>query len=471
MDHSHEDIADEGSGLQEAFENRAVNKPNRVALFVGSDITSHIALNRLIPQMLENGFEPVVYLPVHKPSKKPEAQYPEVQNFAFYERGVTNKCIYPLIEQSETPLMTKDGKPIPGLNYSPKQLGALYDIEVTDVENVNDPDFIETKIKQDDRLAGAVSIRCYQIFKNDIIQAVQDKKWFGARKEKTIGGFFWNAHPGRLPAYQGVFTPLHVMARAKEKFAWSFHEIIYDSNDEHKGIDQGPLIGSDYFHKPIDYKKPVINLYLDFAVPVADQLMNNINTLSESGTVAKVSQKDAVNGEKPTYFSYPSREFFDDVWSQVHLTLQQKFEEGKFNPPSGFSNEAPPKLVDENEMLAFYVSSFGMKDIAAIESLSNIDDGTKMRLKKLHNKLVDVVDDCIKDWEKAKASTLIVSEADNNVVASGVQPKRDENNLHTRFNNDGGNDPVMKLTSGGPLTKVAGNDNGDISSESFVIFK
>ena len=123
----------------------------KIALFVGSDISSHLLINWLIPQFQSLEIDPVVYFPT---TKKRKNNLPtEVQKLAFYERLLLKETIYQFLDNAAA----GDNKVL-----SPNQLKTVYGIECEPVQNINDAAFIQKLL--DIGVMGGISLRCYQKF-------------------------------------------------------------------------------------------------------------------------------------------------------------------------------------------------------------------------------------------------------------------------------------------------------------------
>lgn len=253
-----------------AFNN--VKKPNqpKIALFVGSDISSQLLLNELVPAMNNSGYEPVIFLPRHKPSAKIPPQ--DLQDLAFYERRMTNEVIYPFMNAAGIQ---------PGTQcHTPEQLAKVYNIRVEELDNINDPDFIRSLI-DDEMLQGGVSIRCYQKFMPEIIGVFEEK------------GFLWNLHPGILPEYQGVMTLIRAMANRESSTSYTLHAI--DTK-----WDGGPVL--DVRPQPLALDKPMLSNYCDLAPSGVPIIIENIDRFF-SGTIQDGLPQDPA---KTQYYTFPT---------------------------------------------------------------------------------------------------------------------------------------------------------------------
>jgi methionyl-tRNA formyltransferase len=82
-------------------------------------------------------------------------------------------------------------------------------IEVKEVLDINASSFVEELAVNN--VKGGISIRCYQMFKSDIIAHFNDNK----------GGFLWNLHPGIFPQYRGVMTLIRAMNNGEKQTSYS----------------------------------------------------------------------------------------------------------------------------------------------------------------------------------------------------------------------------------------------------------
>lgn len=327
-----------------------------IGLFIGNDITSLVIANKLIPQIVKAGYKPTIFLPEHRFSNKPEAAQLELQDLSFYERYLP-ELLKAVIEQMPASIQA-DGKPHSDTLYTLKQLGALYEVPVVPVENVNDPEFVKS-IQENPNMVGGVSIRCYQIWKNPLIDAFTSKR-FKANPEadNNISGFAWNAHPGKLPEFRGLFTPLQAMASLQSTFGWTLHEIIYDAEHPHKGIDAGPVIHVE--KKAIEYDMPAIDLYTTFGPAVSGMIFSQLEEKMDTGTVQTVSQNQHRSADLAQYYSHPTPEFFEQDWSTV-FTRKASNDTGKTYPPT---------IVIPEAMAAWYTELFTTKNDVRAQAIT-----------------------------------------------------------------------------------------------------
>jgi hypothetical protein len=284
------------------FEEARKHKPRKIALFIGSDISSQMLVNRLVPAMQSAGYEPAIYLPRHKPTNKIPPQ--DLQDLAFYERRMTNEFIYPFLNAEG---------PQPGAWYfTPEQLAKAYNISVREIDSINDPDFI-ANLANDGSLSGAISIRCYQKFGPEIIGMFEEK------------GFLWNLHPGILPYYRGVMTLIRAMANGETQTSYSLHVID-------RKWDAGPLL--DIRPQSLRSNKSMLSNYCDLAPSGVPIIIENMDKFFAGCLQAEIPQSLETAG----YYTFPTPQ---------ELT--------------GYNGRGL-KLVDPEEMAKIYMDLFSSRD-------------------------------------------------------------------------------------------------------------
>ena len=296
-------------------------KTYQIGLFMGSDISSHLLMNKLIPELKAQGHTPHVYLVLHKPSIKPAL--PEIARLAFYERGILNNDIYPLLDENN----------INAPNISPKSLAKEYGIEVQEITNINAQVFVQEL--KDKNIQGGISIRCYQKFKDDIIEH------FNANQ----GGFLWNLHPGILPQYRGVMTLIRAMANNEKQTSYSLHAI--DAN-----WDAGALI--DVRPQELNITKAMLTSYCDLSSSGLPIILENLTKLSQELELTNMPQ----NSEQAQYYSFPTQKDLDN-YKEKGLSLvspkdMQKIYKDAFYPNNSEIDNQVEAIIKkyEDEYLA-----------------------------------------------------------------------------------------------------------------------
>ncbi|MFH8788426.1 formyltransferase family protein [Streptomyces roseoverticillatus] len=179
----------------------------QVAFFVGSDVTSHLAVNAAVRSLATEDVGIHLFHTVQKPNP---AAPRERRDLFFVEHQLTNDVLYPHLDAAavaEGPYYTPDAL----ARMDPKR------ITVQRLDNVNSPDTIQELRRRGITLG--FSVRCYQKFGADIIQ------YFSAAAGHSA---LLNLHPGVLPAYRGVLTYARAMANSDAHAGFTLHHINAD---------------------------------------------------------------------------------------------------------------------------------------------------------------------------------------------------------------------------------------------------
>ncbi len=243
----------------------ATDRKLTVAFIVGSDVTAHSIVNRITPALLAQGHTTHLVYTRGAPKKSaPQA----LRQLFFVEHTLLQEHAYPFID--------RHGKPSPSHPNSPEGWRALGTdlVQVHEVADVNDPDFVDSL--DDLRLDLAVSVRCYQRFREPIIERL------GGR---DAGSALLNLHPGLLPEYRGVMTSLRSMQDGAAETGFSLHHVEPE-------FDTGRVVARTVC--PLDYSLSVLeNMALNYR-SAADLIFGVIYELSRADELAASDQDDSV---------------------------------------------------------------------------------------------------------------------------------------------------------------------------------
>ncbi|MGH1404297.1 MAG: hypothetical protein ACRBDL_08635 [Alphaproteobacteria bacterium] len=292
---------------QSAHSTKLANDTPKIVLFAGNNGTGHALLNKLLPEIRSTGLEPVVYLT--KGTDSPKAQLQKIADFSFFETGILEN-IYDFLENSYQ-LQDKKSKAQKSRFYSPNQLADIHNCQITEIDDLNDPQFIKA-LATDKAIEGYISLKNYQLFSPETIDVLK-----GAEQ------FLWNMHTGELPKYRGVFIPVRVRQENELEYGWSLHEI-----DTH--IDTGPIIDSRTTF--LEEDTTILDAYYDMVNKGADMIMDNIKFIVKNTPRPPIPQDHS----KARYFSFPTEQDFESLEA--------------LNPPV--------KLYDINNIRERYVNMF-----------------------------------------------------------------------------------------------------------------
>lgn len=326
-----------------------------VAIFVGKDVTAHLVLNSVVRDLHKMGYTPVIFFPEGRATAKADKK--DLNDFAFFEKTLLHKIIYPFQnEQGFNKTSVLDNR-VPSV--SPAFLAAAFALSPPEVvPNVNDPAFIE-KIRRDQAIVAGLSIRCFQIFKPEIISTFEEK------------GIFLNLHPGVLPHYRGVLSTARAMVKEADhiqgaeasinerRYGWTLHRID-------QGIDTGNIVSLSDLR--VNSSKTAWKLNIEMAQNGANLVQTAFQQLLR-GTVLQGYPQDPSKGQ---YYTYPTDEELKSWKDKIRLfdpaevatvlvdhfaskakhqratlteALEKAIREGGFNPYPSLDGQTPIQPV------------------------------------------------------------------------------------------------------------------------------
>jgi len=241
----------------------------KVGIFYSDGLIGNITLNKVVPQMIEAGIEPVLFRSRGPNIKR--ASIPELKALSFLETDLLKLVVEPTLSSFSY---------AENIFFTTPQLIINYNLEHHDVLDVNAPEFIRY-INYSKDLTGAISIRFYPKFKFEIINALNKK------------GFLWNLHTGLLPKYKGVFIPYRAIENREKYFGWTLHEVASE-------IDTGDIIATDKL--PLIKNQPVLNTYLDMTEKGSAMVMGALLFYKSRKTIPAKKQDVDID----SYFTYPT---------------------------------------------------------------------------------------------------------------------------------------------------------------------
>lgn len=270
----------------------------QVIFFVGQDVTAHLIMNSVVKDMLAKGvYEPVLYFPKNTYSAR--ADIAPLREFAFYDKILLNETVYPFINKNPSDLSD---------NLSPQQFAKKHGLHVENVDDVNNPDFV-AHIQSNDNIACALSIRCTQLFRKEITEAV------------TKSAPFMNLHSGLLPDYRGVMPTIRRMfdiysgAVNETDYGMTLHKVDYFNPDAlHKGIDTGKIIEVKSIELNLNHSGYMANVGLVDAG--AEALINVLSQIENNYTLRGYPQ----NNDKSAYYTFPTQSELEE-WKGAGLVL------------------------------------------------------------------------------------------------------------------------------------------------------
>lgn len=251
------------------------DRPLRVAFFLGSDITSHLIVNRLIPILRSTDISVVLFLTRACPNnKRPRT----LQQLLFLEHTLLQEYAYPYVDLHGTPSTHRPNSPTGWQFIDP------HGVYVQHVSDVNDTGFVASLPGM--QIDAAISVRCYQKFGLPILDAL------GGPNTESV---FVNLHPGLLPEFRGVNTFLRAMQENRDYTGFTLHHLRPE-------WDSGAVIGQVRF--PLSYTRSVLENMLTHAADAASLLLDFLRNIA----LHRANRAHPQDSDGARYFSYPSEE-------------------------------------------------------------------------------------------------------------------------------------------------------------------
>ena len=230
----------------------------RLILCVKRDLHGCIFLNRLMPRLADHP----TWILLSDKARTAESQIPELARLAYLERVLPIDRLFPLI----------DSAPAGGVGEwaTFAGLAARYATRCEVVEDINSPAMLS-------RLAAyapdlIVSARFSHIFAPAAI---------GVARHGVV-----NIHPGELPAYAGLFSPLRTVAEGGQELVCCLHRVD-------AGVDSGPIIALARlpYQRELGLLAQIAELYPLAITPLLDLLARLANGEAVAGEVQDRSRR------------------------------------------------------------------------------------------------------------------------------------------------------------------------------------
>ena len=239
----------------------------RITFLVNRDIASCIALNRLVPALLEHQLTIGLSASVGRVGKL----LPGLKTLKFFEQELFNDLLFPLIDGCH---------PAPSAEL--KTFEALSHLAGTEIQEFN-------------AINAGVDLKNFKELFPDLVISIR----YGVILKDAVIGIpkygVLNLHSGLLPAYKGIMATFRAMLNGDTQIGSTLHYV----NDH--TIDTGPIVGSTSFpvQKDRSYLWHVLQLY----EAGCEKLVEAVNTIAAGNELNCVPQSAAGN-----YYSYPTEE-------------------------------------------------------------------------------------------------------------------------------------------------------------------
>lgn len=244
----------------------------KIALFVCDDVVGVLMANKIIKDALDMGIEPIIITTGNKRNRQFKVPTPPL--VSKFNVEVLRDIIVPHLESNPH-------SQNPNLTY--RQLAQRHELDYIEIDNVNDPSFVQS-IRDNDDIIGGVSARFLQVFEKDIIDAFREK------------GFLWNLHSGLLPQYKGLLTPYRAIDNGETSYGLTLHETACR-------IDEGRVVALGQL--PLDKSKPIMDLYLDSVDKGVEMVSHALSLIVQGQDIEARVQKPS-----PDYYTNPTAQEF-----------------------------------------------------------------------------------------------------------------------------------------------------------------
>jgi hypothetical protein len=234
----------------------------RTALFVGTDVHSHIVAKHILEHRPSADFQVDLYFPHRRSARtSPDA---ELVRYIQVEQDILHHCLYGRHMSGQA-----DHDP-----FAPVAafFGDRYQVSATGVADINAPQFVRELGQQ--AYDAAVSIRCYQRFGSGLIDL------FANAGDQ---GRLLNLHPGNLPQYRGVMSYFHQLTNGDLEGLYTLHLI-------EPGWDTGPIIARD--RAQLDPSVSVLTNYCRAASRGAGLVLDSLKVAAGGGLLLGTPQHE-----------------------------------------------------------------------------------------------------------------------------------------------------------------------------------
>lgn len=270
----------------------------QVLFFVGEDVAAHLIMNRVVNDMNAKGeYEPVLFFAKNAASSA--ANLPQLREFSFFEKRLLNDTVYPFLNKNPS-----SSQPI----LTPQQIHDDHGFHVEYLADINDPAFV-AKIAENENIACAFSIRCTQLFRKDLVEAI--------KKNAPL----LNLHSGLLPDYRGVMTTMRRMfdiATGKadgQDYGCTLHKVDpFDRNAIDKGIDTGKIL--DVKSIQLNPTHSLFQAHVGLVEAASEALIGALDQIGHGYTLRGYPQ----NNEQSKYFTFPTPDELRE-WKEAGIVL------------------------------------------------------------------------------------------------------------------------------------------------------
>ncbi|TQV99044.1 pyridine nucleotide-disulfide oxidoreductase family protein [Cordyceps javanica] len=281
-------VAAHASRIAKSLTLEPFSSPLHIAIFVGGDLVSHLMASKLVPELVQAGHVPYLFLPSSAPQpKKQSATFSQFPEFAFFENELLQDHVIPYFKDKSA----EDAK-----NPTVRQLASKYGILVQQLPTSSDKLLLDMMSKH--HIDVGLSLISAEVSTTSLLG------YF------TNGKKFLHLHSENMASYRGVMSA----ARAKSKES----HFIYSLREMRHGTNSHVL---DTRKREIDYSKSTLSCMNDVYTLGIDMAMSAIGKISRGedlGTVSPIVETDGM-------LQRPSREELDEYAASIIQILVDSF--------------------------------------------------------------------------------------------------------------------------------------------------
>ncbi|KAJ2983512.1 hypothetical protein NQ176_g629 [Zarea fungicola] len=280
-------VAAHASRIAKSLTADPLPKSLHVGIFVGKDLVSHLMASKLVPQLIQGGHVPYIFMvPSELNRKGAQSDLPEL---AFFEKELLQEHVIPYF---------KDKNPDDAKNMTVRQMASKYGLLVQQLNNMNDPSFTDTLHSH--FIDVGLSLIPTQSFDADLVS------YFSGEKKLL------SLHSENLSSYRGVMSAVRARKQNESHFIYTLRE-----------VDQCDILGKiiDLRKHAIDYSSPAFSYMNDVYALGVDMAVDAIGKVARGQDLGAVNSHDPLN----SVAKYSSQKELDEYAASIVQILVDSF--------------------------------------------------------------------------------------------------------------------------------------------------
>ncbi|OAR01180.1 hypothetical protein LLEC1_03861, partial [Akanthomyces lecanii] len=283
-------VAAHASRIAKSLTSEPFSSHLHTAIFVGGDLVSHLMASKLVPELIQAGHVPYLFLASSSASesKKQKGALSEFPELAFFENELLQNHVIPYFKDQNA----EDAK-----SPTVRQLASKYGILVQQLPAPGDKSFAETMSKH--HIDVGLSLISTDISSDDVLGYFSNNK-------KLL-----HLHSENLSSYRGVMSAARAMKNKESHFVYSLREMKHSAT-------LGSVI--DIRKHAIDYSKSTLACMNDVYALGIDMVLSAVGKVARGedlGAVNPIDESDVPNR--------PSKEELDEYAASIVQILVDSF--------------------------------------------------------------------------------------------------------------------------------------------------